>query len=105
MTGRDDAHTFGLPIEHIAQIELTLVTVGDLDIHPLHRLSIRASLYRNQTLSQKVSRGLLNLMVCLAQPDSASLTAATRMNLRFHGPMPAAEFCCGINRLVCGECD
>jgi hypothetical protein len=69
MTRRNYADTFGLPIQHIAQIELTLIAVGDFDINSLDRLSVRTGLCRNQTLSQKVTRRLLDLIVRLAQPN------------------------------------
>ena len=101
----DDPDALGLAVEHVAEIELALERLGDLDIDPLHRLALGPGLDRHQPLAEQVGGRLAHLVIGLARFDAAGLAAGAGMNLRLHRPVPAAELGRGIDRLVGAEGD
>ena len=101
----DDPDALGLAVEHIAEIELAVERLRDLDIDALHRLAVRAGLDGDQPLAEQIRRRLAHIVVGLAQLDAAGLAAGAGMDLRLDRPVPAAELGGGIDRLVGAEGD
>ena len=54
----DDAHALDLAVEHVAEIDLALERLGDLDIDALHRLAFRPGLDRDEPLAEQIARRL-----------------------------------------------
>jgi hypothetical protein len=101
----DDADALGLPVQHVAEIELALERVGGLHVDPLHRLALGAGLVRDEALTEEVLGGVADLVVGPAQLDAAGLAAGTRVDLRLHGPERAAELGRRVDRLIRAERD
>ena len=96
----DHAHTLGLAVEHDAEIKLALERFGDFHIDPLDDLSFRTRLLRDEMPAEECRRGFVHVVIGLAQLDAARLAARTGVNLRLHGPVPAAEFGGAVDGLV-----
>ncbi len=99
------ANALGLTVEHIAEIELALERLGDLDIDPLHGLAFRPGLDGDQAPAEHLLRRLANLVIGPAELDAAGLATRAGMDLGLDRPMPAAELGRGIDRLVGAEGD
>ena len=101
----DHADALGLAVEHVAEIELAIERLGDLDIDPLHRLAFGPGLDGDQPLAEQVRRRVAHLVIGLADLDAARLAARARVDLGLHRPAPAAELGRGVHRLVGAEGD
>ncbi|MFB0493472.1 hypothetical protein ABIE45_006058 [Methylobacterium sp. OAE515] len=104
LTG-DDPDALGLPVQHVAEIELALERVGGLDVDALHRLALGAGLVGDEALAEEVLGGVADLVVGPAQLDAAGLAAGAGVDLRLDGPERAAELGGRVDRLVRTERD
>ncbi|TPV97883.1 MAG: hypothetical protein USCAAHI_02684 [Beijerinckiaceae bacterium] len=98
--GCDDPHPLDLPVENEAEVNLALERFGDLDIDPLHDFALGARLIGDEGFAKHLCRRRAHFVIGLAKLDAARLATAARMDLRLHRPMPAAEFCRAIDRLL-----
>ena len=102
---RDHAHPFDLSIEDECEIKFPLVWIGHFDIDALNRFSFATGLSRDEPLAEQRARSFMDFVIGLANFDPTGFAAPTGVNLRLHGPVPAAQFRCGIDGLIRAKCD
>ena len=100
MLGGDHAHTLELPVENIAEIDLALERIGELDIHALHGLALGPRLRRDEALAEELARRLLHLVVGAAEFDAPRLAARARMDLRLDDPVRSAKLSGRVDGLI-----
>ncbi len=82
--GSHEYQLAGGAVEHNAQIQLAVDVRGLLDQEPLHLLSLRAGLVRDQLHAEDVLGVQFGVFAGARDLHSAALAAAAGMDLRFH---------------------
>jgi hypothetical protein len=95
-----DHDALGFPIQHQAQVQLSIDRHRGLDVKPMHHPPFRPGLMGDQPLAEKSFGRLADLVLTGAELDAPRLTAGPRVDLRFHRPARAANLRCPIHRLL-----